>query len=216
MSSPPIRIGLAARVLAGSLLALSAQFAFAENCRFNRPGVVVISPDGKEMVLLNSQLCRRGLFFPDFSGFSNGACLIPGTCSSNRKYWFWKADLGSGKVGATPLVDEHKMLCEEWPFSGKRGQVHAFSTAEPDATGEKNVPVEFNSCDLYSREANNSITKRQRIFGSEDFRRGLPAGWRYFVDAEGAHFRAPGGLAGIDLNNTRDDSEKWNTPTLVH
>lgn len=177
-------------------LAINAYFILVESCRTKIPDSIVISPDGNEIVAPSSRVCTRGLSLVNWLG-ERGPCLIPGTCSSSAALLVWKANLKTGNVEILPTEDEQRFLCEQWPFSGARGRVHAIEFNRPEDTSDQ-VPFGFSRCDLFGKDVDGAIYRKQRIFGSTDFKRGLPGGWRYFYDI-GHHIRTADGDAGIDI-----------------
>lgn len=184
-------------ILAGLFLAINAYFILVESCRTRIPDGIVISPDGNEIVALSRKVCHRGLSVINWLG-ERGPCLIPGTCSSSVALLAWKANLKTGNVEVLPTEDEQRFFCEQWPFSSARGRLHAVAFVNPEDTSDK-VPVMFERCDLFGKDMDGAIYHKQRIFGSMDFKRGLPGGWRYFYDV-GYHIRITAdGDAGIDI-----------------
>ena len=70
---------------------------------------VVSTPDARQLVVVANKVCRTGLRIPDLTGWSEGRCVIPGTCGGSVTAVGWRIDRSARTIVAHTFDD--KALC---------------------------------------------------------------------------------------------------------
>lgn len=151
-------------------------------CSFSDPDTAVINAADKEIILLGYRICNTGVRVPDFTGWSGGTCLIEGTCKGTAKRSAWLIQLDARKITPITIDDEKAFLCGHWPFNGKQTLLYDFNINRPeDNVVGSPVSLPFDVCTQYERKATGApdIVRKQFIFGTKNFTKGLPDGWKY-------------------------------------
>lgn len=196
--------------LCGVAVAALAYVQFVPQCSYRDPDVAISNPATREMVLIGYHVCRTGIRIPDLSGWSEGNCLIPGTCKGTAKQVAWQIQFDTRKIQETDIEDEKAYFCEKWPFKGERQAVYDYSfgySPEDAINKDNNVSYPFRSCTSYTQtgSVSSGITTKQSIFTSPDFIKGLPEGWSYIGSgispARGILF----GTGFVDISNHKPE-----------
>jgi hypothetical protein len=136
------------RALATALVALLLLVGFAAypwvvpSC--HTPEATLVAAEGSsQLVVVAPRVCRTGWRIPDFSGWSDGRCVVPDTCGGSSQWVGWRVDPAARTV--VQLMVAARDLCQDGWFP--RGSL---LTARGWAG---NDTVAFGHCDVYRREA---------------------------------------------------------------
>jgi len=130
------------------------------------------------------------------SGWSEGTCLIKGTCSGSAETVAWHIAFETQKITLIPVPDEPAYFCQSWPFGQSAKTIHDvnldISTLDGKDIVSENVSYPFNQCTRYESAppGEDRAIRHEAIFGNSDFVIGLPEGWQYIRNS-------PSGLRGI-------------------